>query len=694
MSVATASRRKKQTAKQTQKSPARAEKPTARTVEQVIRDLTAAKNHRGEIPGYDHDRIAKADARIEELYSELDAVNLAAMPAPDPLALKTKDADVAIGKVSYSGNHREYNEQPGEMSRLARSLATVRLQQRIGVRDAGGGKFELIFGSRRLAAAEMNDWKTIPAKVYPADTTPAQVELLRDIENFNRKDLTPVERAIAVARTIDTVEKAATAKTDEGRKLIQAVEAAGGREAYVGLLLGYPASWVRDHAYVSRLGGTARELLAARRITIEQARELAKLGDKVRADDIAEWAAKNPDGTGGENLKFVQDKVTEELRSLKSVPWRLDVVVKGSGSLPVKCETCQFNTKSDPTLFEHDSNGDGSILSVAAGVCRNGACFQARQRIATVDIEKAVKKAREAIRKGDDEPIPLTEKGLVEFTPAAIRGSTFARKVKSVVEKGGAANGKAGRRSESQQVQKTPGEKAREKFEQAQDAWHRGAWHRGTRMKVIKAINENPLTRALFSVLSDTEALGCFKLNGYYPTPAHEAKALDAARKIANQEKTLALWKSLASPKLSDFEFVGSKVRGLDQWAMQGLIPEALAGMANALGVKLDTEPAWEQFAPKSPLTDQQALIKQLTEKLGKNRAHQKNAKGKKLEGLRREEAKLCKQKETAEQKLAELQQSAAAPPEAKPAEDVADDDAGDGVDGADLDDVEDDDEE
>jgi hypothetical protein len=59
---------------------------------------------------------------------------------------------------------------------------------------------------------------------------------------------------------------------------------AGGVEAFVGLMMGYPASWVKDHAYVAKLGGKARQLLAERRISLEIARELAKLGDKERAD--------------------------------------------------------------------------------------------------------------------------------------------------------------------------------------------------------------------------------------------------------------------------------------------------------------------------------------------------------------------------------------------------------------------------
>jgi hypothetical protein len=263
---------------------------------------------------------------------------------------------------------------------------TLGLQQRVGLRDAGDGTFELIWGSRRLAATKRNG-EEIPAKVYPSDAHGAEVEILRTIENFGRKELTHVERAIAVARTIDAIERTLAPLTREtgtparpsrrrrregaprsravdrpekafkGRpelidaaRLSQAIDAAGGIEAYVGQQLGFPPKWVKDNAYVSKLGGKARELLAAHRIDVGHARELAKLGDPGAGDDIAEDCARDESGLGGATWTYCRQRVVESLRSLKVVPGG-----STSRSAPGKpgctgqaCATCKFNSKSGP----------------------------------------------------------------------------------------------------------------------------------------------------------------------------------------------------------------------------------------------------------------------------------------------------------------------------------------------------------
>src|SRR5262249_204657 len=147
-----------------------------------------------------------------------------------------------------------------------------------------------------------------------------------------KKDLTHVERAIAVARTIDAIEKTLEPLYREAKernlivfdpaherltpaaavlkelttfplveqlvhrnpdlataaKLAEEIERGGSLEGYVGIQLGFPARWVKDNAYVSKLGGEARKLLAAGRLDVGHARELAKLGDKEAADRIAE----------------------------------------------------------------------------------------------------------------------------------------------------------------------------------------------------------------------------------------------------------------------------------------------------------------------------------------------------------------------------------------------------------------------
>ncbi len=256
------------------KEPDAAPTPPAgpETVEQVQRQLAAAERSATRPGGAGRRRSTRRSPAWGGSWTPPGSGRCRCRPAPPPAALKFREAEVPLDKVRSTGNHRELDDEV-ETQRLARTLQTLGLQQRVGVRDAGDGSYELIFGSRRTAAARSIGWEKIPAKVYPAGLTCAEVEILRTIENFGRRDLSPVERAIAVARTIDAInatleplefhhrrlpvagelgpefrEMAGSIDVNkafahdpamrEAARLSQAIEAAGGLEAYVGLQLG------------------------------------------------------------------------------------------------------------------------------------------------------------------------------------------------------------------------------------------------------------------------------------------------------------------------------------------------------------------------------------------------------------------------------------------------------------------------
>ena len=120
--------------------------------------IDAAIKKRDNINPWESEKIDKAEAGIQELRVELELAHLAEMPLPAPQAcstLKFDERSVSIEKIVVTGNHRELDNQADNL-RLARTLQTVGLQQRIGLRDQGDKTFELIYGSRRLAAAKLN----------------------------------------------------------------------------------------------------------------------------------------------------------------------------------------------------------------------------------------------------------------------------------------------------------------------------------------------------------------------------------------------------------------------------------------------------------------------------------------------------------------------------------------------------------
>ena len=81
-----------------------------------------------------------------------------------------------------------------EIQSLADSLASHGLLQAILVRRAGTG-YQVIAGERRLRAAMRLHWELIPATIIEAsDRDMAELAL---IENIQRKDLNPIEKAIS-----------------------------------------------------------------------------------------------------------------------------------------------------------------------------------------------------------------------------------------------------------------------------------------------------------------------------------------------------------------------------------------------------------------------------------------------------------------------------------------------------------------
>jgi ParB family chromosome partitioning protein len=64
-----------------------------------------------------------------------------------------------------------------------------------------GGRYQLISGERRLRAAKHAGWQTIPARLRQADDR--LVAELAIVENLQRKDLNPVEKALSFKRYLD-----------------------------------------------------------------------------------------------------------------------------------------------------------------------------------------------------------------------------------------------------------------------------------------------------------------------------------------------------------------------------------------------------------------------------------------------------------------------------------------------------------
>jgi ParB family chromosome partitioning protein len=87
----------------------------------------------------------------------------------------------------------EFDE--GDLRSLAESLKRQGVLQPVVVRPAGPGLYELVAGERRLRAAKLAGFERIPALVRTLDDK-RMLEMAL-IENLQRKDLNPIEKARA-----------------------------------------------------------------------------------------------------------------------------------------------------------------------------------------------------------------------------------------------------------------------------------------------------------------------------------------------------------------------------------------------------------------------------------------------------------------------------------------------------------------
>ena len=92
----------------------------------------------------------------------------------------------------------DFNES--EIQSLAESLQTHGLLQPVVVRRRGE-RYQLIAGERRLRAAVKAGWSDVPAQVIAADDR--QMAELAIVENMQRKDLSPLEKASAFQRYLE-----------------------------------------------------------------------------------------------------------------------------------------------------------------------------------------------------------------------------------------------------------------------------------------------------------------------------------------------------------------------------------------------------------------------------------------------------------------------------------------------------------
>ena len=175
---------------------------------------------------------------------------------------------------------------------LASSIRRHGILQPLTVRSAGGGKWELVAGERRLRAAKLAGLEKVPCIRREADDR--ESALLALVENLQRRDLHYLEEAAAIAAYIRQ-----TGITQE--------EAAA--------QLGRSPSALANKLRLLRLSPACRELLVQNGLTERHARALLRL-----SNETAQLAALEHIAARGLNVAQTESYVERLLDQADPVP--------------------------------------------------------------------------------------------------------------------------------------------------------------------------------------------------------------------------------------------------------------------------------------------------------------------------------------------------------------------------------------
>ena len=221
----------------------------------------------------------------------------------------------------------------GDLQPLAESMREVGLLQPIGITDDR----RLVFGERRVKAAQMLGWRSIPARVVDTPSIVAG----EYAENEIRKDFTPSER-VAIVEAMRTLHRGGDRISEQFRH--------GGIEATT-----------TDHA-VRRAGFTSQDQFErARRVVTDGAPELVAAMDSGKASvTAAATLATQPPGLQHEIAGLSPSEIRGQSRSARgSAPGQDHGTIRGEAGRhrargvrrttpPRPCRRCPLGTPWTP----------------------------------------------------------------------------------------------------------------------------------------------------------------------------------------------------------------------------------------------------------------------------------------------------------------------------------------------------------
>jgi ParB family transcriptional regulator, chromosome partitioning protein len=191
-------------------------------------------------------------------------------PGYDPATLEVAaiagppgPAEIPVDQILPNPHQPRRQFSEASLAELAQSLKVSGLIQPVILRRVGQ-TYELIAGERRLRAAKLAGFKSIPALIRDVDSlTQAQMAL---VENIQREDLNPIDRALGYRTLIDQL---------------------GLTQAELAGRLGEERSSIANYLRLLDLTPAVQELVRGGGLTLGHAKLLAALTDPAEQQRIA-----------------------------------------------------------------------------------------------------------------------------------------------------------------------------------------------------------------------------------------------------------------------------------------------------------------------------------------------------------------------------------------------------------------------
>jgi ParB family transcriptional regulator, chromosome partitioning protein len=277
-------------------------------------------------------------------------------------------------------------EDPGNVDGLAATIAEHGLLQPLGVVEAGHGRYRVVYGNRRRAAAVKLGLERVPCVLLDAADPHTLIQQLT--ENIQRQDLNDLEKARAFARLREDL-------AADGRQ-----HAEGELDELTGRTVGLASRTVRRYLGLLELPDEVQAMLRDGELTVTQAQHLRRIANPRTQIELARAAveegmsatelnrlssyfAANPSLTLDDALRALQQgqELRREIVGQPAVPAGGGPLVKTGASRLVAEE-------SDADLWddEDEPEDDGAYLSVEDDTIENRPKNKARVfRIRSLD---------------------------------------------------------------------------------------------------------------------------------------------------------------------------------------------------------------------------------------------------------------------------------------------------------------------